>query len=105
MTPHERYQRGIDLVGEIKQAEGLVEECRRAETIALQAYRLAQQATERQVEVRQAKYDEARKLADESRQHFLAMIPEPGEPAPAPEQNEFTAVWRENLLYSEGGQA
>lgn len=75
MTPHERYQRGIDLAGEIKQADALCEECERAEAEALRAYETAKMATLRQQEVRVLKYQEASKLALESYDHFMAMVP------------------------------
>lgn len=75
MTPHERYQRGIDLAGEIKQADALVAECEHAVLAASKALDLANAAYDKQIEAREAKYAEARTLAQEAADHFYAMVP------------------------------
>ena len=78
MTPHDRYQRRIDLAGEIKQADELVNECRNDVEAKRKALELAEQALLRQVGLRADKHDEARRLAKEAHDDFMSLVPEDG---------------------------
>lgn len=80
MTPHDRYQRRMDLAGEIKQADDLVAECRRDVDAKLAALTLANTALEKQLLARAAKHDEARLLAKEASDDFLSLVPAQEEP-------------------------
>lgn len=77
MTPHDRYQRRIDLAGEIKQADELVHECRVDVEAKQKALALAEQALKRQIDLRGEKHDEARRLAKEAHDDFMSLVPEP----------------------------
>ncbi len=77
MTPHDRYQRRIDLAGEIKQADELVHECRVDVEAKQKALALAEQALKRQLDLRGEKHDEARRLAKEAHDDFMSLVPEP----------------------------
>lgn len=76
MTPHDRYQRRIDLAGEIKQADELVNECRNDVEAKRKALELAEQALSKQIGLRADKHDEARRLAKEAHDDFMSLVPE-----------------------------
>jgi len=78
MTPHDRYQRRIDLAGEIKQADELVNECRNDVEAKRKALELAEQALTRQLGLRADKLDEARRLAKEAHDDFMSLVPDDG---------------------------
>ena len=85
MTPHDRYQRLIDLRGEIKQADDLVAECQKAEGDKLKALQMASEATIKQRQKRHELHEEARRLAKEASDDFLALIPA-GDPSPVADE-------------------
>lgn len=89
MTPHDRYQRLIDLRGEIKQADDLVAECQKAEGDKLKALQMASEATIKQRQKRHELHEEARRLAKEASDDFLALIPI-GDPPPMADETAPT---------------
>lgn len=84
MTPHDRYQRLIDLKGEIKQADDLVAECERSEGDKLKALQLASEAAIKQRQSRAELYEEARRLAKEASEDFLSLVPNGPSPSDPP---------------------
>lgn len=81
MTPRERAERLIDLTGEIKQADQLVAECERDVTERWRQYESALGAAQKQRERRLALYDEAKRLGEEAKADFDALVPSPEDAA------------------------
>ena len=75
MTPRERAERLIDLTGEIKLADQLVAECERDVTERWRQYELAMGAAQKQRERRLALYVEAKRLGEEAKADFDALVP------------------------------
>ena len=83
MTPHERYQRLIDLKGEIKRAIEVIDECGQVRAEKARQLVIATDQNDAAIARLDALHAEAKRLGEEAKADFDALV-EPPTPPPTP---------------------